>query len=296
MPEPQTELDGERTGARLGARVSAALTAAAVGLAVWGFLLTQSMDDPKTGGVLLFVGVSLGVVVVATPSRRALRTVDRGFPLVLLVLCLGVAPAVLAVMEIFHPHGFSAHVYEYLSTSHHLYFGPTWWTALHLVQTPLVAAVGFGLILVTRGIPGTLAWIARIVTALFIVYYVALDTLAGVGVGVLIVHTTSWTGARAEAAHELVQYLFTNNGVGGTGSALSQGGSWLAFVALSLIALTLARVGAPVLVAVLLVAGGVLIEIAHTNPYGPLGFLCVFLAAMVLVPWRAYVGASPSPV
>jgi hypothetical protein len=33
----------------------------------------------------------------------------------------------------------------------------------------------------------------------------------------------------------------------------------------------------------------VLIEIAHTNPYGPLGFACVLVAATLLVPWRAKV-------
>jgi hypothetical protein len=190
-------------------------------------------------------------------------------------------------MEIFHPHGFSSHVYEYLSASHHLYFGPEWWIALHLVQTPLVAAVGFGLLLASRGIPGALAWVGRIAVALFIVYYAALDTIAGVAVGILIDHTTGWTGTHADTAHELVQFLFTNKGLGGTGSALSEGGSWLAFVAFSLIALALARAGAPILVAFLFAAGGVLIEIAHTNPYGPLGFGCVLVGAILLIPWRA---------
>ena len=176
-------------------RVAEALAALALGLVICGFLLTQSLDDPQTGGILLFAGVAAGVVLLAG-AGIAPAMADRGFPLVLLVLTLGLAPAVLAIMEIFHPHGFSSHVYVYLSTSHHLYFGPKWWIALHLVQTPLVAAVGFGLLLATRGIPGALAWIARIVTALFIVYYAVLDTIAGVAVGVLINHTTGWTGAR----------------------------------------------------------------------------------------------------
>lgn len=261
--------------------------AAAVALIVSGFLLTQSFDSPLLGGILLFGGVAAGVAVLSGMPISRPTAADRGFPLVLLLLCLGVAPALLVVMEIFHPHGFSDHVYSYLSQSHHLYFGPEWWTALHLAQTPLVAAVGFGLLLAVRAIPGRLAWIARILTALFIVYYTALDTLAGVGVGVLIDHTNSWTGARADTAHELVQFLFTNSAVGGTGSALSEGASWLAFAAFAIVALTLARAGAPVLVALLLGAAGVLIQIAHTNPYGPLGFTCVLVAATMLVPWRA---------
>lgn len=274
-------------------RVAGAL-ALGLGLVICGFLLTQSLDDPQTGGILLFAGVAAGVVLLAG-AGVAPAVADRGFPLVLLVLTLGLAPAVLAIMEIFHPHGFSSHVYAYLSTSHHLYFGPKWWIALHLVQTPLVAAVGFGLLLATRGIPGALAWIARIVTALFIVYYAVLDSIAGVAVGVLVNHTTSWTGARGDAAHELVQYLFGNHGVGGTGSALSEGGSWLAFGAFALVALTLARATAPLLAALLLAAGGVLIEIAHVNPYGPLGFTCVLVGGVFLVVWRARLPAvSPA--
>jgi hypothetical protein len=272
---------------RLTGRAGAALTAAAVGLVVCGFLLTQSFDNPEVGGILLFAGVATGVVVLSGLPTGRPTAADNGFPLVLLVLCLGVAPALLTVMEIFHPHGFSDHVYSYLSESQHLYFGPEWWTALHLAQTPLVAFVGFGLLLAVRDIPGPLTWIARIVTALFIIYYTALDTLAGVGVGVLIDHTKGWTGARADTAHDLVQFLFTNSGVGGTGSALSEGASWLAFSAFAIVALTLARAGAPVLVAFLLAAAGVLIQIAHTNPYGPLGFGCVLVAATMLVPWRA---------
>jgi hypothetical protein len=231
-------------------RAAGALVAAAVGLVIVGFLLTQSFDDPQTGGILLFAGVAAAAVLIAGTGIGPAIAV-RGFPLVLLVFCLGLAPLVLAIMEIFHPHGFSSHVYAFLSTSHHLYFGPKWWIALHLVQTPLVAAVGFGLILSTRGIPGSLGWIARIVTALFIVYYAALDTIAGVAVGVLINHTRSWTGARGDAAHDLVQFLFANHGVGGTGSALSEGGSWLAFAAFSLVALTIVRAGAPLLAGVL---------------------------------------------
>jgi hypothetical protein len=30
-----------------------------------------------------------------------------------------------------------------------------------------------------------------------------------------------------------------------------------------------------------------LIEIAHTNPYGPLGFGWVLVGAILLIPWRA---------
>jgi hypothetical protein len=269
--------------------VNGILIALAIALVISGFLLTVSFDEPQIGGIVVFAGLVPAILLFAGNRRPgdAPAVRDTGFPFVLLVLTLGVAPLALVVMETFHPHGFSDHVYDYLEKPEDLYFGPAWWTALHVAQTPLVSIVGAGLLLLARGIPGTFAWLARIATIFFIIYYAVLDTLAGVGVGVLIEHTKDWTGPERQTANELVQFLFTNDWVGGTGSVLSQTASWLAFLAFASVALTIARAGAPLVGAFFLGAAGVLIQIAHTRPYGPLGFACVVAAAIVLVPWRA---------
>lgn len=274
---------------QLGDRATAGLIAVAIGALVSGFLLSVSFDEPQVGGIVLFAGVAaLIVMLTGSPGRdREPAGPDTAWPRNLLVLSLGVVPAVLVVIEIFHPHGFSDHVYEYLSQPEDLYFGPDWWTALHVVQTPLVGIVGAGLLLAVRRIPGTLAWLTRIATIFFVIYYTALDTLAGVGIGVLIDHTKDWTGERRETANELVQFLFTDDWVGGTSSAYSEIASWAAFLALAGVALTLARAHAPVVAAFLIGAAAVLIQIAHTRPYGPLGFACILAAAILLVPWRA---------
>lgn len=269
---------------------TALLTAAGIALVVCGFLLTQSFDEPQVGGIVLFAGVTAGILVGSERQSPAPLTPDRGFPLVLLVLTLVVAPAVLLVIEIFHPHGFSSDVYNYLVHTHPLYFGPVWWTALHAVQTPLVGAVGAGLLLATRGMRGNLVWSTRIAILLFIIYYTALDTLGGVGIGVLIDHTRNWTGPARQTAVQLVQFLFTNSAVGGTGSVLSETASWAALLAFAGVALCVARAGGPLLASFLLAAGGVLIEIAHTRPYGPLGFACVLLSALILIRWRTQLG------
>jgi hypothetical protein len=70
-------------------------------------------------------------------------------------LCLLVAPLVLAVIEMFHPANFTSTpgMYQYLSTpqpynpTHQAlaYWGPDWWFALHMIQTPMVALVAIGL-------------------------------------------------------------------------------------------------------------------------------------------------------
>ena len=75
----------------------------------------------------------------------------------------------------------------------------------------------------------------------------------------------------------------------------SEGGSSAArFCAFALVALTLARAAAPILAALLLAAGGVLIQIAHVNPYGPLGFACVLAGGVLLIGWRARLPAVSS--
>jgi hypothetical protein len=141
-------------------------------------------------------------------------------------------------------------------------------------------------VLFRSGIGGPLAWLSRIATLVFIVYYTVLDTIAGVVVGALIVHTKSWSGERRKAAEEIVQFLFTNSGIGGVGSVISQIGSWAAFLAFFGISLTVARRGAPLLGSFLLAAAGVLLQISHTRPYGPLSFAAVLGAALILIPWH----------
>ena len=270
-------------------RVNAALVAAALALVVIGFLVTLA-DEPRWGGVTLFAGATAGILAVGRAADDQLPFADGRIPRVLLVVSLGLAPAILVVIELFHPHGFSEHTYEYLSRPRPLYFGPRWWTALHLIQTPAVGVVGAGLFLVLRGIEGTLAWLSRVATLVFIVYYTVLDSIAGVAVGALIEHTKNWPGPRREVAAELVQFLFTNGGIGGVGSVISQVGSWAAFLAFLGAALTLARAGAPVLGPLLVAGAGVLLEISHTRPYGPLAFACVLAAAIILVPWHWRLG------
>jgi hypothetical protein len=109
---------------------------------------------------------------------------------------------VLIAIELFHPGGFTRHpgMYEYLSKPEPYrrefaaigYFGPKWWFALHLIQTPVVAlvAVGWWLVVgrVDRAAPlptsaMVLGWLSRAATLTFLVCYTTLDSIAGTGLG-----------------------------------------------------------------------------------------------------------------
>src|SRR5689334_623266 len=111
-------------------------------------------------------------------------------------VCLLVAPAVLIAIELFHPAGFTyppaPGMYEYLhkpepyNPQYHAlgYFGPQWWFILHMIQTPMVGLVAVGLWLLADKITSadgsaalTFAWLSRVATFVFFVYYTALDSI-----------------------------------------------------------------------------------------------------------------------
>src|SRR5579864_7441948 len=79
-------------------------------------------------------------------------------------VCLFIAPLVLAVIELFHPAGFTQNpgMYQYVSQPQPYnrayqalaYPGPHWWFLLHTIQTPMVALVAVGLWLMVRRVKG----------------------------------------------------------------------------------------------------------------------------------------------
>ena len=92
---------------------------------------------------------------------------------------LVVVPLLLAALELFHPAAFTVFpgVSTYLSHPQagdpHFnaiaYFGPDWWFLLHMIQTPLIVVIAFGLLWLTGPFGGYagarylwLAWISRI--------------------------------------------------------------------------------------------------------------------------------------
>jgi hypothetical protein len=61
----------------------------------------------------------------------------------------------------------------------------SWWTTLHVLLLPLFALLAVSLWLLLRGIPGPVAWAARIAAYGYAAFYTALDVLAGIGAGEL---------------------------------------------------------------------------------------------------------------
>jgi hypothetical protein len=230
-------------------------------------------------------------------------------------LCLFLAPAVLLSIELFHPAGFTKDpgMFEYLSKPQPYnpqfkalgYFGPPWWFLLHSIQTPLVGLVAVGLWLLASEVPaaaGTaakvFAWLSRISTFLLIIYYTALDSIGGIGLG----RTLEWTNRFAgdgqlnpdqvQGVATVLNATWTDKWVGGVGSWISLTGSWAAFFSAFFLAVALFLAKrAPWPALLLLVAFGWELQVSHTMPHGPIAFGLLIVAAA----WMWFLGRPAAP-
>jgi hypothetical protein len=213
-------------------------------------------------------------------------------------ICLIVAPLVLLGIELFHPAEFTyppaPGMFAYLREpqpapyAHGFvalgYFGPNWWFTLHSIQTPLVGLVSVGLWLLVARVDGArdgvyagaFAWIARVATFVFLIYYTALDSIGGTGMARAIVHANEMVTAgtiTAAQAGQLLDAVWTDPAVGGVGSTISLTGSWAVFFAALFAALALrATRRAPLPALVLLILFGWQLEVSHTAMHGPVAF------------------------
>lgn len=223
-------------------------------------------------------------------------------------ICLLVAPAVLISIELFHPGGFTADpgMYQYLSHSEHheakfsalAYFGPHWWFAMHMIQTPMVGLVAVGLWLTVDGIGGEdgfaamhTARLARAALFVFVIYFTVLDAIGGIGLGrtILVVQELVAGGKldpqQLAGIELLLNTLWDDPVIGGVGSFVSETASWAALAAAIFIAAALLLSGrVPADVAgwanmTVLVAFGWQLQTSHASPHGPIAFALLIVAA-----------------
>lgn len=217
-------------------------------------------------------------------------------------VCLFLAPLVLVTIELFHPAGFTNNpgAYQYISQPQPYnpqyqalaYPGPHWWFALHMIQTPMVALVAIGLWLMVRRVGNDssdgaaavfFAWLARLATFVFLIYYTALDSIGGFGLARTILITQSYhlPPDQLQAVIKVINGTWTDSWVGGVGSFVSLTGSWAAFAAALFVAVALGLTRKvswiPLLI---LVAFGWELQMSHTMPHGPIAFSLLIVSSL----------------
>jgi hypothetical protein len=218
-------------------------------------------------------------------------------------ICLLIAPTVLITIELFHPGGFttSPGMYEYLSKPEAYdpkyaalgYFGPQWWFILHMIQTPMMGLVAVGLWLLADKVTSadgsaalTFAWLSRVATFVFFVYYTALDAIGGIGLSKSIELTERLAREGQLTPEQLNGVIKVLNGtwvdpwVGGVGSFISLTGSWAAFFSALLVAVALfVAKKSPWPPLIVLIAFGWELQVSHTMPHGPIAFGLLIVAS-----------------
>src|SRR5215813_8914260 len=88
------------------------------------------------------------------------------------LLLLG-TPAILGLLEIFHPRAYPPYFENLLPQAN-------WWFVLHLLQLPLFGLLGLAVLVLIRDLQGSAATISRAGIAFYLVFYTALDAITGI--------------------------------------------------------------------------------------------------------------------
>ena len=134
-----------------------------------------------------------------------------------------------------------------------------------------------------------LAWLSRAATFVFVVYYTALDSIGGFGLGRTIINTKTLeasgkiTADQMKGVELVLNTTWVDPWVGGVGSFISLTGSYAVLVAAVLVALALFLAKKTPLPPLLLLVGfGYELQVSHAAPHGPIAFSLLLVAALWL--------------
>jgi hypothetical protein len=177
-------------------------------------------------------------------------------------------PFALAVLEIFHPQP-DANVQSMLDAS-------TWFAVFHVIQLVLIGLVAMSVLLLAADFGRATAWTTRLGLGVFLVFFSAYDTLAGIGTGLAMRNAR---GLSAEQQGGVFTVVKDWPGVGPP-FALSIVGTLGWVIAVGALALAARRLRASRLEWITLALAAVFLMGGHPFPYGTLAFGCLFVAVL----------------
>ena len=127
-------------------------------------------------------------------------------------------------------------------------------------------------------------WLSRASTFVFLIYYTALDSIGGIGLGrtLVIVKGFEWPPEKIEVVTELLNKAWMDDWVGGVGSVISKTGSYGIFFAALFTAITLfltKKTPTPWPPLLILIAFGWELQNSHASYHGPIAFGLLIISA-----------------
>jgi hypothetical protein len=199
-------------------------------------------------------------------------------------LILVCAPLLLGVLELWHPS--SIHFGEMAASSNQA----EWWLTIHLIQLPLFGLLALSIHFLLDQVHNIFTWISRIALAFFIIFYTALDSIAGIATGIMLHKVQSLQLANEndplfQVAYELFLSVFSLNAPGAVWISTIGILSWFIAGLSAAAALYIKGVNRA---GIILIATGTLLFHSHAYPTGPISML-LLLVGFVLVeffPWK----------
>ncbi|WP_343161658.1 hypothetical protein [Natrialba sp. INN-245] len=199
-------------------------------------------------------------------------------------LVLLVTPVALGAVLWIHPHG-GENMYESLAP-----VADTWYY-IHVVLLPLFGLLGISLYVLLNGYSGPVATIGRIGAAIYLVFYLGFEAIAGIATGILIRETQTLPAEQQDGVATAVDAMVTDPIVGGA-ALIGTAGSLVAVVA---IGICYRRSGAP-LVPLFGLVGVPITAVAHGGGIADVFGMALFLASVVWLEfgWRR-IDERPTP-
>jgi hypothetical protein len=217
--------------------------------------------------------VSTAATAVAPAGAPATRRVERARFGRAELAFLVATPLAWAVLLWFHPVVARDDVYGSLRDQVVTY------QIVHVGTLVFIGLIGIALFMLVRDLPGRAARISRIAIGPFVLFYATWEVVIGLATGALVQHANDAPASERAALSDSIQSLQDNAIVGDPGIVAAIGAlAWITAAVAAAVAYR--RVGAPVLVPVLL--GLSLVVVSHPPPIGPIGLVC-FAAAVVLL-------------
>ncbi|MBA3531189.1 MAG: hypothetical protein H0T73_04625 [Ardenticatenales bacterium] len=192
------------------------------------------------------------------------------------LLLLG-PPAILIVLEWTHPTTFPTQLASV-----------EWWTLLHLLQLPLFALLALSVYLLMGNYRDGFARLSQIAMGVFVVFYTALDAIAGVAGGVLIDYARQLPVEQQVGAQKAIEFLLTSPTLGWI-EQLGRAGWGIGLLAAALAVYRSENLWVPPL---LLALSALTFGLSHAPPYGSVGLIYLFLAAS----WLEFVPKEKEPL